>query len=256
MASKTIILVTGGNSGIGYETVALLSKESADYHVLMGSRSVEKGQKALEDMKSAHGDSLKGTISVVQIDVSDEKSILALKDHIETQFGKLDVLINNAGIIVYQQMSLLEQLRKTFETNVFGTMLLSETLEPLLQKSSKPYLIYVSSGQGSITQKLLPDYEAAKLRADPYRMSKAALNMLSATHRRHWSEWGCRVLAFDPGFCVSNLTGAKGREMRKSLGARDPSQPAATLVDVVGGGKDAFFEKSGMLDVDGALVPW
>lgn len=79
-----------------------LSKESAEFEVLLGSRSLEKGQKALEEIKSANGASLKGTISLVQIDVSDEKSIQGAKHQIEAEFGKVDVLINNAGIIAYR----------------------------------------------------------------------------------------------------------------------------------------------------------
>ncbi|KAJ4394125.1 hypothetical protein N0V93_003342 [Gnomoniopsis smithogilvyi] len=253
---RPIQVSKGGNSGIGYETVLALSKKSADFHVLLGSRSAEKGQKALEEIKSTAGDLLKGIITVVQIDVTDEQSIKAVKEHIETQFGKLDVLINNAGIIFYQEADLLTNLRSTFECNVFGPMLLTETLEPLLKKADKPYVVYVSSAQGSITRRLDPDSPNRHVRGDTYRMSKSALNMLAACHRYNFAEWGCKVLAFNPGFCVSNLTGEKGREMRIQMGARSPQDPAIALVDVVLGKRDEDIAKNGMVCLDGGVLPW
>ncbi|KAI1214423.1 putative short chain dehydrogenase/reductase [Annulohypoxylon truncatum] len=257
MASdKTIVLITGANSGIGYETVVALSSASANFHVLLGSRSMEKGQKALESLQLAHGDSLKGSISVLQIDVTDQTSIQAAKEQIDTQFGKLDVLINNAGVIVYQQVDRLAALRQSFETNVIGQVMVTETLEPLLRKAIKPYVIYVSSGQGSVTKRLDANFEHRAIRGDPYRMSKAALNMLAACHRYNYADWGCRVLAFNPGWCVTNLTGEAGREMRRKGGARDPKEPAVALVDIIQGKRDVDIEKNGMVDVDGGVLPW
>ncbi|KAI0508970.1 putative short chain dehydrogenase/reductase [Xylaria bambusicola] len=256
VSNKTVILVTGANSGIGFETAKALATASPDFHVLLGSRSVEKVQKAIDDIKTTLGDSIKAGISALQIDVCDHDSIKAAKDQIETQFGKLDVLINNAGIIVYEKVDALTSLRRTFETNVFGQLITTETMEPLLQKSAKPYVVYVSSEQGSISERLNPEYKYREIRGDHYRMSKAALNMLSACHRYNYADWGCRVLAFNPGWCVSNLTGEKGREMRIKLGARDPKDPAIALVDVVFGKRDADIEKNGLVDLDGGVRPW
>lgn len=194
---------------------------------------------------------------MVQIDVTDEKSIQAVKEHVDTQFGKLDVLINNAGIIFYHEADLLTNLRSTFECNVFGTMLLTEKLEPLLKRSHKPpYIVYVSSAQGSVTGRLDPTAEHRHVRGDTYRMSKAAMNMLAACHRYNFAEWGCKVLAFNPGLCVSNLTGEQGREMRVRLGARDPKDPAVALVDIVLGRRDDDIDKNGMVDLDGGILPW
>lgn len=253
---KILILDLGANSGIGYETVVALSQESANFHILLGSRNVEKGEKAANEIQSTHGDSLKGTISVIQIDVTDQHSIQTAKEKIEADFGRLDVLINNAGIIVYQEVDLLTALRQTFETNVFGQMLFTEALEPLLKKSSNPYIIYVSSSQGSVTMRLDPNAPHRHARGETYRMSKSALNMLVACHRYNYAEWGCKVLAFNPGLCVTNLTGEKGREMRIKYGGRDPREPADALVGIVLGKSDADIAKNGMLDVDGGIIPW
>ncbi|KAI1800761.1 putative short chain dehydrogenase/reductase [Daldinia bambusicola] len=256
MSDKIVVLVTGANSGIGYETVAALSTASANFHVLLGSRSLEKGQKALDELRATRGSSLQGAISVIQIDVTDRNSIDAAKQRIENEFGKLDILINNGGILIIEPKERLDVLRETFETNVFGQMILTETLEPLLKKSANPYIIYVSSGQGSVTGRLDPESKFKHLRGDVYRMSKAALNMLAACHRFHYAEWNCKVAAFNPGWCISNLTGEKGRELRIKGGARDPKEPAAALVDIVSGKREADIKKNGMMDVDGGVLPW
>jgi NAD(P)-dependent dehydrogenase (short-subunit alcohol dehydrogenase family) len=199
---------------------------------------------------------MKGAVSVIRIDVCDQESIEAAKGEIDREFGKLDVLINNAGIIVYQQVDTMTSLRQSFETNVFGPLVVTETMEDLLRKAAKPYVVYVSSEQGSVTERLNPEYKFYDTRGDHYRMSKAALNMLAACHRYNYADWGCRVLAFNPGWCVSNLTGEKGREMRMKGGARDPKDPANALVDIVLGKRDADIEKNGMVDLDGGVRPW
>ncbi|KAI8943883.1 putative short chain dehydrogenase/reductase [Xylaria longipes] len=256
VSDKVVVLITGANSGIGLETVKVLATTSSDFHVLLGCRSTEKGSHALNEIRTSLGDSMKGTVSVIQIDVCDQNSIVAAKEQIESQFGKLDILINNAGIIVYQQVDALTSLRRTFETNVFGPLVVTETLEGLLRKSAKPYVIYVSSEQGSVTKRLDPEYEFREIRGDHYRMSKAALNMLAGCHRYNYADWGCKVLAFNPGWCVSNLTGEKGREMRMKGGARDPKDPAIALVDIALGKRDADIEKNAMVDLDGGVLPW
>jgi NAD(P)-dependent dehydrogenase (short-subunit alcohol dehydrogenase family) len=87
-------------------------------------------------------------------------------------------------------------------------------------------------------------------------MRKAALNMLAACHKVNFAEWGCKVCAFNPGFCVTNLTGEAGRAMRIQYGARDPRDAADALVKVVTGKRDADIEKSGIVDLDGAVLPW
>ncbi|KAI1813944.1 putative short chain dehydrogenase/reductase [Poronia punctata] len=255
-ADKTVILITGANSGIGLETVKALAATSSNFHILLGSRSTEKGQQALDEISASLGESQKGTISVIELDVCNQATIDAARAKIEQDFGKLDILINNAGVIIYQQVDAITSLRQTFDANVFGPVLLTDALEGLLRKSAKPYIIHVSSQQGSITSRLDPNDLHRDVRGDHYRMSKSALNMLAACHRYNFAEWGCKVLSFNPGFCVSNLTGEKGRQMRIDLGARDPKDPANALVDVVLGKRDADIEKNGMVDLDGGILPW
>ncbi|KAI0182296.1 putative short chain dehydrogenase/reductase [Xylaria flabelliformis] len=255
-SNKTTVLITGASSGIGLETVGLLAQTRPELHILLGTRSVEKGTKSLESLRATHGESLKSDISLLEIDVTKIDTITAAKAHVESTFGKLDVLINNAGIIVTKPCDTLTNLRETFETNAFGPAVVTETFEPLLKKSASPRLIYVSSDQGSIGNRLDPDYKWYSLRGDYYRMSKAAVNMLSACHRVNYAEWGCKVCAFNPDFCLTNLTGERGYEMRKKWGARDPKDPATALVDLALGKRDEDFTKMGIIDIDGSVRPW
>ncbi|KAI2634074.1 putative short chain dehydrogenase/reductase [Xylaria nigripes] len=236
----TIVLITGANSGIGFEAVKALAVVSFEFHVLLGSRSIEKGQQALNEIYDTLGDSIKATISVSQIDVCDKISIVAAKGQIQERFGKLDALINNAGIIVYQKIDIITSLRRTFETNVFGQLIVTETLEDLLKKAAKPYVIYISSELGSVTSRCNPEYHFYHVREDHYRMSKAALNVVAACHHYNYADWGCKVLSFNPGW----------------WGARDPRDPAILLVDILLGKRDEDVEKNGMMDIDGGILPW
>jgi NAD(P)-dependent dehydrogenase (short-subunit alcohol dehydrogenase family) len=166
------------------------------------------------------------------------------------------VLINNAGIIVIRPCDTLTNLRETFETNVFGPMIITEVFEPLLKKSKSPYIIHVSSEQGSMTLRLDPEYKFKQTRGDTYRMSKAALNMLAACQKFNYAELGWKICAFNPGFCVTNLTGEKGREMRIQHGARPARDAADALVEIVLGKRDDDVAKSGIVDLDGGMQPW
>lgn len=245
---------SGANSGIGYETsVALAKEKSTEFEVLMGCRSVKKGEEALAEMKKS-GISA-DHVKVVQIDVCDKKSIEKCVETVTTEYGKLDALINNAGIVAYDAKDTMESLRRTFETNVFAPMIVTEAFEPLLKKSEKPYIVYVSSSLGSVTMRLDPNDPYRALGAESYRMSKAAVDMLAACHRYNFADW-CKVIAFNPGWCISNLTGAAGVEQRKKGGARPASDPAQVLRDVLLGKKDDDVAKNGMLDVDGGVIPW
>ncbi|KAK4191004.1 hypothetical protein QBC35DRAFT_33726 [Podospora australis] len=254
---KTIVLITGANSGIGLETVLALSQSSDKYHILLGTRSLEKGETALANLASSHGKELRSHIEVLQLDVTSTDSITAATAYIEKTFGRLDVLISNAGVIVYEQVDTLINLRRTFETNVFGAMVLTESLLPLIKKSAAPRIIYVSSEQGSISLKLDPNYRWKDTKAEPYRMSKAAMNMMAACHKYDYREWGCKVCSFNPGFCVTNLTGEETKKMRVEMGARSARDPAVALVDVLEGKRDEdIMDKSGIVDLDGGVRPW
>ena len=95
--SSDLVLITGGNTGIGYETIKALFQSSKPYHVLLGTRTVSKGEDAIAKLKQEVPDS-KSTVETVQIDIESDESIQKLYEFVEKKFGKVDVLINNAGM--------------------------------------------------------------------------------------------------------------------------------------------------------------
>lgn len=117
-------------------------------------------------------------LTVLSYIVTDQASIKAAVSQISTDFGRLDVLINNAGIIV-RNPNFLENLRTVFETNTFGPAVVTEAFLPLLEKSRDGRLVYVSSGLGSMTMRSDPSAPYYQLPGTTYRMSKAALNSTS-----------------------------------------------------------------------------
>jgi NAD(P)-dependent dehydrogenase (short-subunit alcohol dehydrogenase family) len=161
---RKVILVTGGNRGIGLQ----ICKELADqgHSVIMGSRDEEKAKEI-----AAHA---KGAISVIKLDVTDEADIRNATASIEENYGKLDVLINNAGIIGSRSGPMEvspEELKSVMDSNLFGAWRLTQQLLPLLKKSNDARIIHVSSGKGSRSS-LTGDHSA-------YSLSKYALNGLT-----------------------------------------------------------------------------
>lgn len=156
-----IAVVTGGNRGIGKEIVRQLSEK--DFKVILGSRDVEKGLKAVSEMNNE--------VEVSQLDINKKKSIIEFAERTEEQFGQIDVLVNNAGIIGSKGMLDfdLDQMRNVIETNFWGAVTLTKHLFPLLRKFDDARIINVSSGMGDIGDMQSGGYAA-------YRMSKWMLN--------------------------------------------------------------------------------
>ncbi|KAL0471372.1 hypothetical protein QR685DRAFT_542700 [Neurospora intermedia] len=139
MNNETYTTRAGANQGIGYETAKNLVHSSADYHVILGSRDISKGEAAAQTLLQAEaGDSVKatkGTASSVPLDVTDETSIAAAVEHVATDFGRLDVLVNNAGIISTASPPTAQALRRVLETNVVGALAVTEAFLDLLRKA-------------------------------------------------------------------------------------------------------------------------
>jgi len=142
------------------------------------------------------------------MDVSSQSSIETAFESHSSKYGRLDVLINNAGIISPAE-PFLGQLRETFETNTFGAAIVTETFKPLLEKSKDPRLVNVSSDLGSITERGIKSNWNYSLPATAYRMSKAAMNMLTICTIADFRAKGVEIKAwaFNPGYCVTNLSG-------------------------------------------------
>ena len=148
--SKKIVLVTGGNNGIGLETCSQLA-EQPETHVIMASRSIEKGQKALEAVRAR---APQASINLVQLDITSDTSIDAAVKQVTDTHGRIDTLINNAGICPLEVSR--DLFREAFETNTISPALVTRAFAPLLRESTSPRLIYVTSRLGSCGERADP----------------------------------------------------------------------------------------------------
>ncbi|KAF3042037.1 hypothetical protein E8E11_000850 [Didymella keratinophila] len=230
-AQKTIVMITGANSGIGFALAAELLSDPGK-HVLLGSRSVEKGTIAIEDLKSRN---LPGSVELLQIDVSDETSIVAAAKTVESIHGRLDALVNNAAIGYGDASDIMfNRLNAVFRTNAAGAYATVEAFEPLLRKSSSPHIINVTSGAGSLSRRLEANTPFYKVREPQYRVSKAAMNMIAACQMVDYQAEGWKVFLYCPGFCESNL----GPQNKAGNGAKPASEGAKPMVDMLNGKRD------------------
>ena len=246
--SKTTVLVTGGNNGIGLAACQLFAKQPK-YHCIMGSRSLDKGQKALSSIQSSTPDS---SVSLVQLDITSDASITAAVNEVEAQQGHLDILINNAGICPMDFSR--TTLRDCLETNAVSPAMVTQAFAPLLLKSSTPRVIYVSSVLGSITIRGNPKEMAYNETYKAYRTSKAALNMLAACDAQEY-EGKMKVFVYCPGYVITDLAGQ--REAKEEAGiAKSPDGSARGLLNIAEGKRD---EENGLFLHDeeaGELYPW
>ena len=165
MASGPIILITGGNTGLGYETVKALASLSTPYTILLGARNISKGEAAVSSLKSELP-STPSTFHAVPIDVESDDSITSLAADVASRFGHIDVLINNAGANVEGdvqsgKLTWRQAWNKTWDVNVSGAMVMTEAFVPLLLKSTgTPRLIFIASGTSSLSETALTADEA------------------------------------------------------------------------------------------------
>ena len=264
MASSKIALITGANSGIGYEAVKALLQSSKPYHVLLGARSEEKAKQAIESLQKECPDS-ENTMEAVPVDLASDDSITKAFEQVKSKPGQLDVLINNAGATfdiehLRGKVSLRESFTKAYDVNVAGTNVLTWTFMPLLLKSADPRLIFVAGlaqiNQASESYFPTPPQPAGwpkkiDFETIGYRCSKVALNMLMLDWNHKLKEDGVKVWAVGPGFLVTNLGGVP--EMAKEMGAGHPSAGGAVLKSVVEGERDGDVGK--LVNKDG-LSRW
>lgn len=237
------------NGGIGFELARqLLSKTGTTWHVLLGSRSLEKGQAALERLQS-YG--LPGTVELVQIDVTEDSTIVRAGKDAESSYGHVDVVVNNAAIAYAGERS-RESMHASFDTNVVGPMRVAEVFAPLLQMSTYslgPRIINVSSRAGSISRRLDKSNMIYDSHFVEYRTSKAAQNMLSVCQVWEYGKLGIKTFMFCPGFTESDLSPMAKVEN----GAKPVAEGARPIVDIIEGKRDG---EEGKFLIDGGVADW
>jgi len=201
MSDSKVILVTGANAGIGYELVKLLGEKG--HIVYLGARNEVSGKEATEKL---HSEGFK-TVKFVQIDVTKLPTIQTARDTIEKAEGKLDVLVNNAGIAKFGSDEnattvALDTIRDAMETNFYGLIQTTQTLLPLIRKSTNGVIVNVSTDMASNTYQARPE---AALHVTAYNTTKAAANSYAIALAQELKKENIKVIAVTPGFTTSKL---------------------------------------------------
>ena len=246
---RITVLVTGGNNGIGLAACQLFAKQP-DYHCIMGSRSLEKGQKSLAWIQSSNPS---GGISLVQLDITSDSSIAAAVKEVQATHGYLDILINNAGVCPSDFSRAV--LRDCIDTNAISPAMVTHAFAPLLLKSiATPRVIYVSTALGSIQKRGDPNDIAYDAVYKVYRTSKAALNMIAACDAWEYKD-KMKVFAYCPGYVITDLSGE--REAKEKAGiAKSPDGSARGLFAIAEGKRDEETGKFLHDEQVGELYPW
>ncbi|HEX3713715.1 MAG TPA: SDR family oxidoreductase [Trebonia sp.] len=241
MSEHTIALVTGANKGIGYEIAAGLG--ALGWSVGVGARDDGRREAAVEKLRAGGADAFG-----VPLDVTDDASVAAAARLIEDRAGRLDVLVNNAGVTGARPQTPLTVdpaiVRTVVETNVIGVIRVTNAMLPLLRRSASPRIVNMSSSVGSLTQQSTPGAETGPISA-AYAPSKTFLNAVTVQYAKELAGTGILINAGCPGYCATDLNGFRG--------TRTPEQGAAIAIRLAtlpdGGPTGGFFDDEG-------LVPW
>ncbi|MEL6835464.1 MAG: SDR family oxidoreductase [Bacteroidota bacterium] len=232
---KKIALITGANKGIGLETVVQLAQEGIK--VIATARNAERGQAAIQPLKDQGLD-----VEFLQLDVNDESQRQAVVDHVANTYGKLDILVNNAGIeadggFMGNTVTTISQeiLRKTFDTNFFSVVALTQGLLPLIQKSEAGRIVNVSSVMGSLTIHSDPTAEIYGIKPFAYDSSKTALNQFTVHLAQALADTPIKVNSAHPGWVKTDL-GTEYAPLDVTVGAKTSVQLATLGADGPNGG--------------------
>ncbi len=225
--TNAIALITGANKGIGFETARRLAELGMS--VLIGARDEERGRAAEADLRQRGADA-----RYVPLDVTDAGSIARAAEWIDAEYGRLDVLVNNAGTATVSRRraraseTSLDDMRAVYEVNVFGLVAVTNAMLPLLRRAEAARIVNVSSEVGSIGSQSDP---ASPLYAMPpsaqYPSSKAAVNMLTAMYAKELKDTAIKVNAANPGFTDTDFNDHRG--IRSVADGAEPSVYLATL---------------------------
>ena len=211
---QNVILITGANRGLGLETARQLA--ALGHIIFLGVRSREKGKDAIRKIESPH------PLIPVIIDLEDESTFNNAVDSITTTYGRLDVLINNAGVMLEEDIMKDstdnvpgEILKRSFETNFFGTVALTNLLLPLLMKSKAPRIVNVSTNMGSLSMRSNGE---PLLKTFAYNTTKTALNSYTIHLANAYADTFLKVNSAFPGWVKTDM-GTEWAPMEVSEGA-------------------------------------
>jgi len=239
-SNKRIALVTGANKGIGYETARRLASQGMT--VLIGARDERRGKEAAAKLQGEGLD-----VQFLRLDVNDQTTHEAARRFIEDNFGKLDILVNNAGIALDMNQKPsevdMQTLRKTFDTNFFGVVSVTQALLPLIRKSDAGRIVNVSSGLGSLTRHSDPSWEFYPVKLLAYNASKTALNAFTVMLAHELKDTAIKVNSADPGFTATDMNDHRGYKTVEQ-GAAVITQSATLPAD---GATGSYFDDQGVL---------
>jgi NAD(P)-dependent dehydrogenase (short-subunit alcohol dehydrogenase family) len=245
MDEKPIALVTGANKGLGKEVARQLGKRGL--RVYLGSRDRARGDVAAGELiaEGLH-------VVPVQIDVTDDESVAVVAGELQRRHGRLDVLVNNAGVLVGRPAFAItsDDMKRTYDTNVFGVVRMIHAMLPLLQAAKQPRIVNIASTTASLT--LASDPATMFGREDTivaYASSKSAVTMLTVQYanafRRSEAHAHIKINTATPGYIATDLNNFSGNRTVEQ-GSRIVIQLATLPDDGPSGG---FFNDAGR-------VPW
>jgi NAD(P)-dependent dehydrogenase (short-subunit alcohol dehydrogenase family) len=257
MENRQVALVTGANKGIGREIAKQLAERG--YLVLLGSRDRARGEAASQELSQELAG--KGAVRAIALDVTSAASIAAAAARVREELGRLDVLVNNAGIsraansgaATLEEIkrrgapssAALDDVRAIFETNVFGVIAVTQAFLPLLREAAAGRIVNVSSGLGSLSSITRPDHPNRGVGGVAYGPSKSALNAVTVAFAQELDDTRIKVNAACPGYTATDLNDHSGPRTVLEA-AREPVRLATLAAD----------GPTGTLSNDEGNIPW
>lgn len=237
-----IALITGANKGIGYELARQLGEEGVT--VLVAARNAKLGNAATAKLRAEGADA-----HFIELDVTKPQTIAKAAQTIQRQYGRLDILVNNAAIVDKADgpPSTADPgaVRRVLDVNFFGVLAVTQAMLPLVRKSEAGRIVMLSSGLGSLTWNADPKWSFAAVKPLGYNGSKAILNMMTVQLAWELRDTAIKVNTVNPGYTATDMNGNKGTQTLAE-GAAEALRQALAPDDA----------PTGLFVQTGGVVPW